>query len=162
MHRRASMFNIAGFLTIVRNLKLDRVVWCGLITASSVLAATPALSKTIDLENCKRLETEQASLTDPALLEHMAKGPEWVKSSLPANRVNKILRYLRVSEIVQFRCQDVFAIEDIKQARLKAKEAARLVALSNIPPPPERRPKVAIVSTPKGLIRIPPLPQKRD
>ncbi len=130
------------------------------LTAHQSLAAVPTL------QECNKLDKELEDLKSQGVVEGLEKGPDWAKSNLPANRVNMILRYLKVYERVRFQCEDVFAeAEAIEMAR-KAKEAARLLALSNIPPPPEKRPK----NVPKPLkiskkryqVPIPPLPSRNS
>ncbi len=143
------------------------------LTAAAALQASAGAP---GIEACRSLEAEKGQLAAVGVPADMANGPEWAKANLPADRIQKILRYIFVDEQVRFRCAEVFAaaavIKEEMEARRIAKEAleARLAwearqaeMLKNIPPP-ERNPEPRTVTATKSPARsssgIPPLPER--
>ncbi len=153
----------------------------GICVAAACLITLAALPRDAaagppDLEACRGLEAEKAQLAASGVPVDMTKGPEWAKANLPADRIQKILRYIFVDEQVRFRCVEVFAaaavLKEEMEARRIAKEAleARLAwearqaeMLKNIPHPernPEPRTLTATKSTAKSRAGVPPLPER--
>lgn len=100
------------------------------------------------LDTCRGYETERSELYRDGIADDMAKGPEWAKQTLPAERLRKILRYIHLDEQVRFRCADVFATAAVREAERRARiaaarqlaaqrawEAKQAEMLKNIPPP---------------------------
>lgn len=133
---------------------------CAIFVFAISAVLRPALGAPLSLQDCRKLEQEQAGLTSQGVLADLEKGPEWVKTNLPANRVTRALRYLRIYEQVRFRCENIFAAEGAREVKRLAQQAARAKALANIPPPPGKRPEITFASTKTGVIRIPPLPAR--
>lgn len=162
---------VSGRARIKRGIGLAAA--CG---AASCLMSVTAAAAAPDLESCRKLEAEKAELAAGGVPADMANGPEWAKANLPADRIQKILRYIFVDEQVRFRCAEVFAtaavVKEEMEARRIAREAleARLAwearqaeMLKNIPHPernPEPRTKTATKSPPKGRSGVPPLPER--
>ena len=63
------------------------------------LGATP-----LDKEGCTKLKAEQGSWSRPACASNMAKGPEWAKANLAADKLEQIRRLIEVDEQLLFRC----------------------------------------------------------
>jgi len=128
-----------------------------------------------ELEHCRKLEVEREALLKTNITEEMAKGPEWAKSNLPAERLKAILRYIHVDEQVRFRCVNAFAEAAVAEqeaearrialAALEAKrawEARQKEMLANIPkpdrPPTELLKKRKKTATRRSARGVPPLP----
>ena len=64
-----------------------------------------AAAATLDQEACARLKTELMQLELGGTRSSMAKGPEWAKVNLPADKLQQIKRLIDVEEQILFRCQ---------------------------------------------------------
>ena len=64
-----------------------------------------AAAATLDQEACARLKTELMQLELGGTRGSMAKGPEWAKVNLPADKLQQIKRLIEVEEQILFRCQ---------------------------------------------------------
>jgi len=133
-----------------------------ILTVALSLLTNQALAKERSLDECRKLERERKNLVSQGIVKDLDKGPEWARTNLPANRVTKIIRYLNIYEKIQFQCQTVFAQAEAREAARIANEKAKALALANIPPPPEKRPKVTPKNQKKRGMRIPPLPIRRS
>ena len=112
-----------------------------LVTAL-LLAATSAGAAPLDPTECKTLKSEHETLLAGGAKKDMAKGPEWAKTNLKADRLDKIARLITVEEKLSFRCgQMVTASPQLRE------------------PPPEETAKAA--PSGKGFSRI-PLPIKKS
>jgi len=133
-----------------------------ILTVAMSLLTNQALAKERSLDECRKLERERTKLVNQGIVKDLDKGPEWARTNLPANRVNEILRYLKIFEKIQFQCQTVFAQAEAEQAARIAREKAKALALAHIPPPPEKRPKIIPKNIKKRGRAIPPLPIRRS
>ena len=112
-----------------------------LVTAL-LLAATSAGAAPLDPTECKTLKSEHETLLAGGAKKDMAKGPDWAKTNLTADRLDKIARLITVEEKLSFRCgQMVTASPQLRE------------------PPPEETAKAA--PSGKGFSRI-PLPIKKS
>lgn len=112
-----------------------------LVTAL-LLASAPADAAPLDPAECKSLKSEHEALLADGAKKDMAKGPEWAKTNLRADRLDKIARLITVEEKLSFRCgQMVTASPQLRE------------------PPPEETAKAGPAS--KGLSRI-PLPIRKS
>jgi hypothetical protein len=74
--------------------------------AAAVLAwAAPALAATLDQEACAKLKAELSQLELTGARGTLAKGPEWAKANLAADKLQQIKRLLELDEQILFRCQ---------------------------------------------------------
>lgn len=126
------------------------------------------------LDTCRSYETERADLFKLGIAEDMDKGPEWAKANLPADRIQKILRYIHLDEQVRFRCADVFAGAAVREADRRARiaaardlaaqrawEARQADMLKNIPPPePAPFRTASRTRQDAGTGTTPPLPER--
>ena len=81
--------------------RLGLVLGAHLLLASSSVAA----AATLDQEACARLKTELLQLEFAGTRTSMAKGPDWAKANLGADKLQQIKRLLEVEEQILFRCQ---------------------------------------------------------
>lgn len=82
-----------------------------LATSASCAAAAP-----LDPEACAGLNTEREGLIGAGVKTDMERGPDWAKTNLPAERLQKIARLIAVEEQLSFRCgQLVTATPQIKE-----------------------------------------------
>jgi len=59
----------------------------------------------LDKETCDKLKGEQSQLEVGGARGNMAKGPEWAKANLAADKLGEIKRLIEVEELLLFRCQ---------------------------------------------------------
>ena len=64
-----------------------------------------ANAASLDKETCDKLKVEQAQLEGTGVRGTMAKGPEWAKANLAADKLGEIKRLLELDELLLFRCQ---------------------------------------------------------
>ena len=70
------------------------LAWCG-----------PAVAAALDQDACARLKTELLQLELAGTRTSMAKGPDWAKANLAADKLQQIKRLMEVEEQILFRCQ---------------------------------------------------------
>jgi hypothetical protein len=70
-----------------------------------LLPAGAALAASLDKETCDKLKGELALLEGTGARGNMAKGPEWAKANLAADKLIEIKRLIEVDELLLFRCQ---------------------------------------------------------
>lgn len=84
-----------------------------LIAASVCLAALllasglplpRASAAALDKEACDALKAEAGQLVQAGVKAGMARGPEWAKANLPAERLAQIARLIEVEQSIAFRC----------------------------------------------------------
>jgi hypothetical protein len=63
-----------------------------------------ALSAPLDKASCEKLKTEQSQLEQGGTRGNMAKGPEWGKVNLAADKLDQIRRLIEVDGQLLFRC----------------------------------------------------------
>lgn len=135
-----------------------------------VLLSTAAMAGDLeaDVAQCHAFETERTTLVASGVDADMAKGPEWARANLPANRMQQIMRYIHVDEQLKFRCPEVFATAAVKaeeerarQEALEAKRwAERLAEFAKNPMLPERKPVTMARAKPQPAPPGPPLPER--
>jgi hypothetical protein len=76
---------------------------CGLLAAAT-LAVPTAWAGPLTRDVCEKLEVELADLAAAGAQADMAKGPAWARANLPPERIERIGRYIYVSEQLTFRC----------------------------------------------------------
>ena len=113
-----------------------------LVTALLLLASGPSAAAPLDPAECKSLKSEHETLLAGGAKKDMAKGPEWARTNLKADRLDKIARLIAVEEKLSFRCgQMVTASPQLRE------------------PPPEETAGAAPAG--KGFSRI-PLPIRKS
>ena len=71
----------------------------------TLMACGGAAAATLDQEACARLKTELMQLELGGTRSSMAKGPEWARVNLPADKLQQIKRLIEIEEQILFRCQ---------------------------------------------------------
>ncbi|MGH1417445.1 MAG: hypothetical protein ACRBCJ_01155 [Hyphomicrobiaceae bacterium] len=113
-----------------------------MIVISVGLGSGPVLAdKPLTLNDCKALEADKADAVQQGLAKDLARGPEWAKANLGAERLREILRLIEIEELLNFRCVKVFKIAAEEKNR-RDREAARRKGII-IPPLPSKNPKRA-------------------
>jgi hypothetical protein len=101
-------------------------------TAALLLGAAGARAGMLEPEACDKLKAEHETLTQQGLKEQLAKGPEWAKAQLPADKIERLRRYLAIDEDIKFRCpvakprptpEQIAAAEERKEKRKAARAA---------------------------------------
>jgi len=124
--------------------------------AAAVLAwAAPALAATLDQEACAKLKAELSQLELTGARGTLAKGPEWAKANLAADKLQQIKRLLELDEQILFRCQGKPLVvlpegvdaeaeppDNAKDAASKP-AAAKDASKQAKPPPAKAQPKAA-------------------
>lgn len=75
-----------------------------LMAAASLLVSEPTLARQLDAAACEKAKADQAQLISAGVKDDMAKGPEWVASNLPPERIARIKAYISLEEDIRFRC----------------------------------------------------------
>lgn len=116
--------------------------WCVLAVVLGILSAVGAVpvraDKPLTHSDCKALQADKADAVQQGLARDIARGPEWAKTNLGADRLREILRLIEIEELLTFRCEKVFEIAS-KEKQLKDREAARRLGIK-IPPLPGKNP----------------------
>ncbi|MDX2258140.1 MAG: hypothetical protein NW205_04415 [Hyphomicrobiaceae bacterium] len=116
--------------------------------ARDAQADDPAIAEPAGVRRCRRLESERQALLVKGIKTDMARGPEWARKNLSAQRITEILRFITVDQDLRFRCPDLIAAHmtvALEQRAKKAAEAAKAWAerqaqLASDPPLPPERP----------------------
>lgn len=125
---------------------LSSPIWRGAALAFCVLVgatnAPARADKPLTVADCKALEADKADAVQQGLARDMARGPEWAKTNLGAERLREILRLIEIEELLKFRCERVFKF-GAKEQRRKNREAARRLGIK-IPPLPVKNPNRSV------------------
>lgn len=73
--------------------------------AALVVALAQARASPLDADSCAKLQLEQTALEQAGVEADMAKGPDWASANLPPRRIDQILRFIEVQELLLFRCK---------------------------------------------------------
>lgn len=140
-----------------------------------------ANAASLDKETCDKLKVEQAQLEGTGVRGTMAKGPDWAKANLAADKLGEIKRMLELDELLLFRCQGRPLVvlppeveldpaakagegkEDGQEADAKGAEKKAPAAVKKAPAP--AAPKTAVDGEPKAKAAAPTkdgLPKKAD
>lgn len=76
----------------------------GLATGLIAASLGPAWAAALDPDSCAKLKTEQEGMEKAGLKDIVAKGPDWAKANLPAEKLSDIKRWIEVDEQLLFRC----------------------------------------------------------
>lgn len=75
-----------------------------ILLAMVLLQGPAARAASLDKATCDRLKGEQGELEKAGARGSMAKGPEWAKNNLEADKLERIRRLIEVDEQIVFRC----------------------------------------------------------
>jgi hypothetical protein len=81
-------------LGLVLGAQVLLLAWCG-----------PAAAAALDQDACARLKTELLQLELAGTRTSMARGPDWAKANLAADKLQQIKRLMEIDEQILFRCQ---------------------------------------------------------
>jgi hypothetical protein len=81
-------------LGLVLGAQVLLLAWCGVAAAAA-----------LEQDACAKLKTELLQLELAGTRTSMAKGPDWAKANLGADKLQQIKRLLDVEEQILFRCQ---------------------------------------------------------
>lgn len=115
--------------------------WSGLVLCAPMPAAAA-----LDAEACTRLKREQEQLTAAGVKEAMARGPEWAKANLPADRLEQIRQFIAIGEQLLFQCPQPKPPPEVTAAagaEDKEKEKEKSGAVPPATKVPKRAPSVA-------------------
>jgi hypothetical protein len=127
------------------------------VSGVALLAATTgAGAAPLDPVACLTLENEQRMLEAQGVLIDMAKGVEWARANLSAERIARVREFIDVKEKVLFRCPSLVKLADPSLAEPQDQE----------PPPAEAtggtaKPK-AVAKAGKASGKQPPPPVLRS
>ena len=138
-----------------------------------------ANAASLDKETCDKLKGEQAQLEGAGVRNAMAKGPEWAKANLAADKLGEIKRLIEVDELLLFRCQgrplvvlppevELDPAAKTGEGKEDGQEADAKGTEKKAPPPAKKAPapaaKTAVGSEPKAKAVAPKdgLPKKAD
>ncbi|HVZ03726.1 hypothetical protein [Hyphomicrobium sp.] len=93
--------------------------------------AAHATKPKLDEDTCAQLRLEQSKFLKTGILSDMAKGPDWAKAHLSADRLQEIKHYITLDEQVRFGCRDAKLSADAEKA---SKAAARIEINSDADP----------------------------
>jgi hypothetical protein len=120
------------------------LAWCGVAAAAA-----------LEQDACAKLKTELLQLELAGTRTSMAKGPDWAKANVGADKLQQIKRLLEVEEQILFRCQgkplivlpegvDGEAAAVPADGTAAAKAAAETKGASKDPQPPPGKAKAAL------------------
>src|SRR5262249_42326109 len=69
-----------------------------------VLYGSAPLAAPLEKEECAKLKDEQGALEAQGVRANLAKGPEWGKANLQADKLEQVRRVIDVDEQLVFRC----------------------------------------------------------
>ena len=80
-------------------------VLAGLISAALPLVAAAAMAEPLDKESCANLQVERSKLLTRDMQAALDQGPDWVKTHLKDEEIERVRHFLSVEEQIQFRCR---------------------------------------------------------
>jgi len=75
------------------------------VVSALLLQALAVRAAPLDKDECAKLKTEQSQLEHEGVRGSMARGPEWAKANLAADKLAQVRRLIDVDEQLLFRCQ---------------------------------------------------------
>jgi hypothetical protein len=86
-------------------MPLLRFIAVAFIAFSTVPFGMPANAEPLDKDACANLQIEQKKLLTPQMLAALERGPDWVKDHLNDLEIERVRDFLRVEEMIKFRCR---------------------------------------------------------
>lgn len=102
-------------------------------------------------ETCDLLKGEQDTLANGGIKDEMAKGPEWARNNLKAERLKAIERYIDIGEQLSFRCGLAKAKLTLPEEPAPDLGGPAKVESPNAKPKPRTRPTPKAAAAPKGV-----------
>ena len=82
-----------------------------LCVAAGIAALADVHAAPLDADACAKLKVERESLEQAGVRGNMAKGPQWAKANLPADKLEQIQRLIELESQLLFRCSGQRLIE---------------------------------------------------
>jgi hypothetical protein len=83
-----------------------RVIAVAFLTASSAIPfGVGAHAEPLEKDACRNLQLEQKKLLTPQMQAALERGPDWVKDHLNDQEIERVRDFLRVEEMIEFRCR---------------------------------------------------------
>ena len=79
--------------------------------AAGIAALADAHAAPLDADACAKLKVEREALEQAGVRGNMAKGPQWAKANLPADKLEQIQRLIDLEGQLLFRCSGQRLIE---------------------------------------------------
>ena len=120
---------------------VGRALLPALIAAGLIMLAATVRAEPLAKEACDVIKAEHEALGSGGVKEDMAKGPEWAKANLAADKLKRIETFIGLEEQLNFRC----GLARIRFV-LPAEEEAPAAAPASEPPlaaKPKPKPKPA-------------------
>jgi hypothetical protein len=76
-----------------------------LVSAALPLAGAVAMAEPLDKESCANLQVQRSKLLTRDMQAALDQGPDWVKTHLNDEAIDRVRQFLSVEEQVQFRCR---------------------------------------------------------
>lgn len=135
-------------------------------TAALCAAAGLAVAEPLAKEDCDRHKTEHEALINGGIKDDLAKGPEWGKANLRADRLKSIERYIALEEQLNFRCGYASAklnlpTEDAPPAAAPDAKATKPAAKARPKPKPQAKPEQATAAPPADAAPAPAPPKAK-
>ena len=87
-------------------MPLLRVIAVAFVTASSAVSlGLRANAEPLDKDACSNLQVEHQKLLTPQMQAALDRGPDWVKDHLNDQELERVREFLRVEEMIEFRCR---------------------------------------------------------
>jgi hypothetical protein len=97
------MRGIAGDAVMLRPNVPNTIA--ALILAAAPLIGSIAVAAPLDKESCANLQRERKVLFNADMQAALDQGPDWVKTHLTEEAIERVRRFLSVEEQIQFRCR---------------------------------------------------------
>ena len=82
-----------------------------LCVAAGIAALADVHATPLDQDACAKLKVERETLEQAGVRNNMAKGPQWAKANLPADKLDQIQRLIELEGQLLFRCSGQRLIE---------------------------------------------------
>jgi hypothetical protein len=83
-----------------------RVIAVAFLTASSAMPfGVGAHAEPLEKDACQNLQLERKKLLTPQMQAALERGPDWVKDHLNDQEIERVRDFLRVEEMIEFRCR---------------------------------------------------------
>jgi hypothetical protein len=80
-------------------------VLAALVSAALPLAGAVAMAEPLDKESCANLQVQRSKLLTRDMQAALDQGPDWVKTHLNYEAIDRVRQFLSVEEQIQFRCR---------------------------------------------------------
>ncbi len=145
---------------------MTRVFPSALLLGALAIALGDVRAEPLDMATCGQLKGEQARMEHEGVRSSMAKGPEWAKANLAADKLAQIRRLIDLDEQLLFRCSSRNLVElppdaDADPAPAKTDEEGKEAApATKADAPPAKKP-AAKAARPETA-KVPAAPKTKE